>query len=540
MADENVAAISDESKTMLEEHVKKGKARKFVLISKGSQIKTLIVFKKGAFGPKLKAAKKAGFRGEVTCGIITGRGISLTLQLPGTAEVSEAMKTEGNVYDEDPCKVAKLRAFLLDEAGLKVKPEFLVVRSIEDVATVSELDDEEEDAQAETAVEDLVDAALKAKLVEALKKMTALIQQAVAANPQRREEILAPAARIKEHLIADSLEDAKQGLLSYKNFLQELLSQSAASDSGAPPPPPPPPPGSSGEEASPKSSEWDWRLAELTPRLKQVLGERLGDFGQVATLFKEARAIREQDVDQAVELLKRCATLVDDALKMGAAAEEELADAGLAEYRESWEAMVAEFPAQRRQVITNGTPDQLIEFERLMAQAEQLATRNEFQAAVEIALKIADLATAAARTATAEDLKGAIPERIVEERKAFVLSHWQEAIRASHAAIEKIAAPIAEQVPDEDPAFLVRGITDALDEFVDELNDAILGVQAASSKDPRPLDQARKTIQSYRSKINADALIHQLDDARKSLGVEVDVRERLLSALDELESRLAG
>ena len=98
---------------MLEDHVKKGKARKFILITKGATIKTLIVFKKGPFGPKVNKAKKAGFRGEVTCGVITGKGVNVTFKLPGTSEVSKAMKTEGNVYDGEPCKIAKLRGALL-------------------------------------------------------------------------------------------------------------------------------------------------------------------------------------------------------------------------------------------------------------------------------------------------------------------------------------------------------------------------------------------------------------------------------------------
>jgi hypothetical protein len=38
------------------------------------------------------------------CGIVTGKGANLDLQLPGNPAVSEAMNTEGNVYEEVPCK----------------------------------------------------------------------------------------------------------------------------------------------------------------------------------------------------------------------------------------------------------------------------------------------------------------------------------------------------------------------------------------------------------------------------------------------------
>ena len=108
-----LAAISDETKEMLEEHVKKGKPRKFFLICKGATINTLEVFKKGPFGPKIMKAKKDGFKGEVTYGIVTGQGKELYFQLAGNQAVAEIMKVD-SFCEKPPTKRAKLREFLAD------------------------------------------------------------------------------------------------------------------------------------------------------------------------------------------------------------------------------------------------------------------------------------------------------------------------------------------------------------------------------------------------------------------------------------------
>jgi hypothetical protein len=234
--DELSGGIDAETKEMLEGHVKEGKARKFVLITKGASIRKLIVFKKGPYGPKITQARKDGFRGEATCGVVTGKGVNLVFQLPGSAEASEAMKAEGNVYSDEPCKMVKLRAFMIDAAGLSFKPEFAIIRSAGEVASVEEADETREVEGTEAETQETVPTAppqpeigedqQKPKLVEALKRMTPLIQKAVAAQPARKAELLAPAATIKEHLQSDRLEDAKRELLAYGQLLRDVLSSS--------------------------------------------------------------------------------------------------------------------------------------------------------------------------------------------------------------------------------------------------------------------------------------------------------------------------
>ena len=93
---------------------------------------------------------------------------------------------------------------------------------------------------------------------------------------------------------------------------------------------------------------------------------------------------------------------------------------------------------------------------------------------------------------------------------------------------------------DPDPRELISAITRHLDDFVDELNNAILNAQLASSENMTPIEQALKAIQSYRSKITSDPVLVHLGQAKSDLGADVKVGEALLSALDDIETRFAG
>lgn len=125
MAKDSFPGVSEDSKLLLEDQVKRGKARKFFLICKGANIRTLVVFKKGPFGPKVTQAKKDGAKGEVTYGVVSGAGQRLHFQLAGNDEVAKAMKVDG-FCETVPCKTAKLREFLNDN-GMKFKPSYYIL-----------------------------------------------------------------------------------------------------------------------------------------------------------------------------------------------------------------------------------------------------------------------------------------------------------------------------------------------------------------------------------------------------------------------------
>ena len=128
-AAEEPKGIDEDTVKMLDEQVKKGKERKFVVIYKGARIKKLIVFRKGSYKSKINQAKKEGFRGTPLCGTINGSGMGLKFRLAGTKEVSGKMGVD-NVVTDDPIKKNLLKKFLA-ENKLKRKPEFEIVESIE-------------------------------------------------------------------------------------------------------------------------------------------------------------------------------------------------------------------------------------------------------------------------------------------------------------------------------------------------------------------------------------------------------------------------
>lgn len=529
MADENLAAIDEDSKAMLEDHVKKGKARKFILITKGATIKTLIVFKKGPFGPKVTKAKKDGFRGEVTCGVITGKGVNVTFKLPGTAEVSSAMKTEGNVYDGEPCKIAKLRAFFKDEAELKFKPEFQVVKQLSDVTTVSELEDETEGNLADVALGDAEQAERKRKLVDVLKKLTSVIQQAVTAQPIRKNEILAPVTTIKEQLQSDQLDEAKKGILEYHEFLKKMLADAPHSSPTAPPPPPPPPLPEADPNAA-KESEWKWRSEALTPKLKQVLRDKIGDFGQIAAVFKQAQAAKSGDVAGAVELLKQCAGMVDFALKE---AEGDWEDPTTAEFRNSWESMSGEFKSQRNQ-IREWLPGKIDAFDGLVKKATSLADAGEFEKAIAAALNTAAIVEEAARAKTQLDVGESVEEGVVVFRSALLrwnlaMADLMTEVRRLQAAMRK-KAPAAGKLADE--------VDVVLDQFNVGLDDVLKdGMNQPNEELRKPFhDAALELIEDFKSKSDGELLKH-LDEC---MFEKVNIRGVLTKALGDLESQLAS
>lgn len=140
MAKKELPGIDGATKEFIEGQVKKGKARKFFIIYKGADIRTLVVFKKGPFGPKMMEAKKAGFLGDKLCGIVTGSGQHLTFYLAGNIDVATAMKVDTCV-EEAPFAVPKFRKFFADN-DMKFKPDFEVVVNPDMVPGVDEDDDE--------------------------------------------------------------------------------------------------------------------------------------------------------------------------------------------------------------------------------------------------------------------------------------------------------------------------------------------------------------------------------------------------------------
>jgi hypothetical protein len=304
---DTLPAINDETKEMIEGHVKKGKARKFFLICKGANISTLEVFKKGPYGPRIMKAKKDGFKGEVTYGVVTGAGKELYFQLAGNEAVAEAMKVD-SFAEKPPTKRAKLRDFL-NENGLNFKCNYYIITSLSDApdpegeavaatppTSALALDDaagEGESAELETEESVEVTPPLAPPtpsdtnlFTERLKALKPSIDSAVAAGGPIGEEL-------KLRLSETSMFARKQEFDQANKILdkiEELLKKTTS----APPVPPP-------LQQDP-SGPFGKRLAEVIGKVKEAAGTPAGD--QAKLKVSEAGVFaRKKDFAQANALL---------------------------------------------------------------------------------------------------------------------------------------------------------------------------------------------------------------------------------------------
>jgi hypothetical protein len=224
--------IDTETSEMLENEVKKGKARKFILICKGATIKKLIVFKKGPYNTRLQKAKKDGFRGEAVCGIVTGSGENLRFQLAGTKEVAGAMSVDAPV-DSEPTKTTKLKEFLADN-NLKRKPEYEIIRDVNALEKADEDDDGAPVAKdgatttGPTTTQPSTDGAkVDTEMQERCKQIKSVIvprvKEAIAANPSKQAQIVQLLETAKQQELKSSFADAFDTLKTLVETVKEAL-----------------------------------------------------------------------------------------------------------------------------------------------------------------------------------------------------------------------------------------------------------------------------------------------------------------------------
>lgn len=109
------------------EDARKGKLRRFVIISKGVKILSMVVFKRGSISKYKKEAKKEA-KGKFFHGVISGKGKNIVFQL-----------SSDDGYDKPPGKEIILKDFLSQKSGILFQPKYQIVTSLPLV------DDQEED-----------------------------------------------------------------------------------------------------------------------------------------------------------------------------------------------------------------------------------------------------------------------------------------------------------------------------------------------------------------------------------------------------------
>ncbi len=150
----------------------------------------------------------------------------------------------------------------------------------------------------------------------------------------------------------------------------------------------------------------------------------------------------------------------------------------------------------------------------------------------------------------AEALSGAagketdvIAKGLVAERAKLMQSRWQAAVADMTSEVEKLRSAIRSTVPDEDADEIADEAQAVVDDFCEELNDAIFAMSGANVEDLSSVSLVKELISAYRQRIKNHGVIQFLQLARQELGEDAasyDLAAVFLSALDDLESRLAS
>ncbi|MGC3968495.1 MAG: hypothetical protein QM775_14290 [Pirellulales bacterium] len=183
--------VSDETKDFLDQ-VKKGKPRKFVMLVKGTEITSLVMFKKGAANKFIKEAKADG-KGVPVYGVATGKGMDINFQL-----------AVADGFDKKPVKDLVLKKFLEDEADFKCKP---LIEIVETAQLVLDPDDP-----------------LHAKLIA----LQGAAQTACETHPDEAQKLNALCRDAGAYLDADRRKPAEAKIAELEDLLKSLSGGAAA------------------------------------------------------------------------------------------------------------------------------------------------------------------------------------------------------------------------------------------------------------------------------------------------------------------------
>lgn len=310
--------IDAETRAQLLGAVKKKKARKFVLITKGAKIVTLVVFKKGPYGPKVLKAKSEGFKGTPTCGVIVGSGVQLNFRLAGNSDVSNAMRTEGNVYDGEPCKISKLKKFLKNAELPFTKAAFEIVTSVAAAVTVDEdaNDDEFAGVGEPSAGESIPpppplsgteppgpSSESAESMSRAVDAATAFKERLTTLLPKIKSAVGTPAGDEAKLKASEAGVFARKQDFDQANVLLDQVERVLDASTG------------SARDSSPASTEnlgvlFNRRLSGLVAKIKAAAGTPAGDGAKLKASEAGVMA-RNKDFERAGELLDQAEQLLD-------------------------------------------------------------------------------------------------------------------------------------------------------------------------------------------------------------------------------------
>src|SRR5262245_53152944 len=102
------------------EKVKRGTPARFVVITKGIKLVSLVVYRKGSLDSAKRKAKESG-NGEISFGVVEGQGANLSFKLA---------KADG--FEKPPTPDLSLKAFL-NESKFDCKPTIEIIEALPDI-----------------------------------------------------------------------------------------------------------------------------------------------------------------------------------------------------------------------------------------------------------------------------------------------------------------------------------------------------------------------------------------------------------------------
>jgi hypothetical protein len=361
--------IDEESKKALTE-VKKGKARKFVIVKEGVQIDRLYVFKKGPYDKFVRAAKKDGVRGQAFWGVVRGDGLDIFFELS---------RTDG--FDQVPGKDIRLKEFIKEEAGFKFDP---VYRIVDTLATVDETDEEEteegatsdtgqateENTTAEatetasatetapsTETDSVPEAALQQaqedhgdKFMRLLKKILPHVKRALAASTSLSDELR---DQVRQAQDLGRRREFEQGLVTLRIVAE--LAKKALTEAG-----------------SSRSSSSADPAAEIANRLQQLRGRIDAEQAQETSVAREiSTRVRDAETSAGRQKFDRAATALQQL--------ERLLDRARAETarRQQWEERLAQLEPRYNGSLESGTADPRV-LRAVMNYSQRQAERKQY------------------------------------------------------------------------------------------------------------------------------------------------------------------
>ena len=314
------------------------KPRNFAIIAKGPKILKMFVQKKPLKAGELQKAK-GEYKGNVIIrGVCIGDGPEMVFQ----------------VADEEPAiKTAIFRAFITEQTELKMKPRWQVV------AQLAEVDDNEDESseaeEEETAASETEDSSAEIPatppppqvtqetaeappqpgadagkaILAALNKLSPAIKAAVGANPNRKNDILQPVARVQALVKSGEFNDAKAALLQIGQLLKQLTAGSTQQEMETQPTeaeevPPTPSPQQQADRGQLLASKWQQTIQQVEPRYHAALKTAPDDVAsKLRVMFTYATEQAEAGAyDKALAAMGRLEPLLQQAAASQGVSEE--------------------------------------------------------------------------------------------------------------------------------------------------------------------------------------------------------------------------